>query len=121
MSFSAYGDVGLNRGPQFMYLFMNGGQLPESMWHCQINSDAFDNVVGFTISRILVSSLLDMVARMLPNMKCLQILHLDAGDTLELRIIKGHYISSITLNIELIGLGFDYICLLYTSPSPRDS
>ena len=38
----------------------------------------------------------------------LQILHLDAGDTLELRMTDGNYISHITLNIELTGLGFDY-------------
>ena len=37
----------------------------------------------------------------------LQILHLDAGDTVELRMIEGNYINTITLNIELIGLGFD--------------
>ena len=38
----------------------------------------------------------------------LQILHLDAGDTLELRMTDGNYIAHITLNIELTGLGFDY-------------
>ena len=38
----------------------------------------------------------------------LQILHLDAGDTLELRLTDSGYIAHITLNIELTGLGFDY-------------
>ena len=51
----------------------------------------------------------NMFARILPKTKSLQILHLDAGDTLELRMTEGTYINSITLNIELIGLGFDYI------------
>ena len=34
---------------------------------------------------------------------------MDAGDTLELRMTTGDYIHAITLNIELIGLGFDYL------------
>ena len=38
----------------------------------------------------------------------LQILHLDVGDTMELRMTDGNYIGEITLNIELTGLGFDY-------------
>ena len=33
---------------------------------------------------------------------------MDAGDTLELRLTSGTYIDSITFNIELIGLGFDF-------------
>ena len=37
----------------------------------------------------------------------LQILHMDTGDTLELRMTDGQYIMKISLNIELIGLGFD--------------
>ena len=39
----------------------------------------------------------------------LQILHMDAGDTLELRMTDGNAIRWITLNIKLIVLGFDYI------------
>ena len=39
----------------------------------------------------------------------LQILHLDAGDSLELRMTGGQYIKQITLNIVLTGLGFDYL------------
>ena len=38
-----------------------------------------------------------------------QIIHMDAGDTLELTMTSGEYISYITLNIELSGLGFDYL------------
>ena len=34
---------------------------------------------------------------------------MDAGDTMELRMTDGDYISDIVLNIELIGLGFDYL------------
>ena len=34
---------------------------------------------------------------------------MDEGDTLELRMTLGDRIKSITLNIELIGLGFDYL------------
>ena len=41
----------------------------------------------------------------MPNFS--QVLHLDAGDTVELRMTEGDYIHSFTLNIELTGLGFD--------------
>ena len=34
---------------------------------------------------------------------------MDVGDNLELRMTSGDYIKQITLNIELIGLGFDYL------------
>ena len=34
-------------------------------------------------------------------------IHLDAGDTLELRMTEGKFSCDITFNIELIGLGFD--------------
>ena len=52
-----------------------------------------------------------MFAKSMANVKSLflQILHMDAGDTLELRMTSGDYIKQITLNIELIGLGFDYL------------
>ena len=36
-----------------------------------------------------------------------QIIHLDAGDTLELRMAQGNLVQHITFNIELTGLGFD--------------
>ena len=58
-----------------------------------------------------MSNLLEMFVWKLPNVKStiLQILHMDAGDTLELRMETGDYISKITLNIELIGLVLDYV------------
>ena len=34
---------------------------------------------------------------------------MDDGDTLELRMTDADYIGHITFNIELIGLGFEYI------------
>ena len=34
---------------------------------------------------------------------------MDAGDTLELKMTLGEWIKYITLNIELSGLGFDYL------------
>ena len=39
----------------------------------------------------------------------LQILHMDAGGTLELRITRGSYIRDIMLNIELTGSGFNLV------------
>ena len=62
-----------------------------------------------TGSRILVSNILEMFPWKLPNVKLpfLQILHMDAGDILELRMTQGDYIIEITLNIVLSGLGFD--------------
>ena len=41
------------------------------------------------------------------NTQFLQILHMDAGDTLELRMTEGDLVGKITFNIELSGLGFD--------------
>ena len=38
-----------------------------------------------------------------------QILHMDAGETLELRMTEGDYFDAITFNIELTGLGFDLV------------
>jgi len=72
-----------------MYLSKNGLKLPESYWHLYAGSSLNDHisVIG---SRIVI-------------------LHMDAGDTLELRMTTGNYIFDITLNIELIGLGFDYL------------
>ena len=34
---------------------------------------------------------------------------MDEGETLELRMTNGDYIYGITLNIELLGLGYDYL------------
>ena len=76
-----------------------------------IDDQTLNTNIGFTSSRILVSSFLDMFALKLPNVKSLflQILHMDYGDTLELRMTQGDYIGYITFNIELTGLGFDYL------------
>ena len=41
-------------------------------------------------------------------------LHLDAGDTLELKLRIGNHIKDIALNIELTGLGFDYVVYMMT-------
>ena len=65
---------------------------------------------GVTGSRILVSILLKMYESC--HMNCnhhFQILHMDAGDNLELRMTSGDGVGYITLNIELTGLGFDYL------------
>ena len=93
-----------------MYLYVNGGQVPESQWHFGASEDAVNDNVGSTGSRIMVSNPLEMIAWKPLNVKSplLQILHMEAGDTMELRMTDGDYISDITLNIELIGLGFDY-------------
>ena len=112
VSFSAFSAVGPNYTDyQYLYLYKNGTELPESI--CEFwtgNGEGDLNAdVGGTHTRNLVSNLLEMFAWKLMS-KCkitfLQILHLDAGDTLELRMAEGS-IRSITLNIELIGLGFD--------------
>ena len=85
-----------------------GSELPESEWYLT-HAQAVDTYVGVTGSRILVSNLLEMFAWKMPNVKLNfpQILHLEDGDSLELRMTQGDYISQIILNIELIGLGFD--------------
>ena len=44
----------------------------------------------------------------------LQILHMDAGDTLELRMTSSDYIKQITLNIKLIGLGIFQVKIIKT-------
>ena len=107
VSFSAQAIVGPSFTSTNLFLYKNGSRLPESSWHLAIDAGALNNNVGVTGSRILVSNLLEM----LPNVKSpfLQILHMDEGDILELRVIDGDYIYAITLNIELIGLGFDYL------------
>merc|ERR1712212_44196 len=87
VSFSAHGVVEPDLPKPTLYLYMNGSELPESKWYLTHNG-AVDTYVGVTGSRVLI-------------------LHMDAGDTLELRMTEGNYISQITLNIELIGLGFD--------------
>merc|ERR1712037_537490 len=90
VSFSAYGKVGPDYGLQNdLYLYKNGLQLAESWWHNFADLSLNGNV-GTTCSRTVI-------------------LHMDAGDTLELRLVKGVFINLISLNIELTGLGFDLV------------
>merc|ERR1712210_26931 len=84
VSFSAHAVV-TSKGQQILYLYKNGAQLPESVWHFGTSTGIS---LGVTGSRMLI-------------------LHMDTGDTLELRMTDGEDISFITLNIELVGLGFD--------------
>merc|ERR1711971_339038 len=90
VSFSAYGGVGPSHSNPHLFLFKNGSQLPESEWYIATSNGGIYDDIGVTSSRILI-------------------LHMDAGDTLELRMTRGDYIHSISINIELTGLGFDYI------------
>merc|ERR1719400_1185512 len=90
VSYSAYARSGPGYTYQDIFMYKNGLQLPESFWHFGQNDGALRDNVGVTCSRILI-------------------LHLDAGDTLELRMTAGELISQVTLNIELTGLGFDYL------------
>merc|ERR1712233_192712 len=65
----------------FFHLFKNGLIVLES----EINfRGAISDDIGVSISRILI-------------------LHMDAGDKLDLRMTKGTYAHGVTLNIELIG------------------
>lgn len=89
VSFSAHGDVGSNYGPQYLFLYKNGIQLPESYWGLG-SASLTATYVGVTGSRIMI-------------------LHMNLGDTLELRLEDGDWINRITLNIELTGLGFDFL------------
>merc|ERR1719500_1915693 len=87
VSFTAYGQVGPHHIPQDLFLYKNGAKLSESRWFIATNH-ALNDQVGVTGSRILI-------------------LHMDAGDTLELRMTSGDYINQISLNIELTGLGLN--------------
>ena len=107
VSFSAYGRAISTSGYQELALYKNGTELPESRWQLARNSGALGQDLAMVGSRIVVSNFLDMFARKLSHVEILQILHMDAGDTLELRMTQGNYINYITLNIELIGFGFD--------------
>ena len=50
------------------------------------------------------------IAKCIKQSQFPQILHLDTGDTLELRKTgDAGYINKVTFNIELVGLGFDYL------------
>ena len=65
ISFSAYGRVGPNYGPQRLYLYKNSAKLSESTWVSYIIDGAVNNNIGFIGSRIMVSSPLTML-----NAKC---------------------------------------------------
>ena len=58
VSFSAYGVVGPGHSPQWMFLYRNGEQVPESVWVCW-KDGAVNFHTGFIGSRILVSSHFD--------------------------------------------------------------
>jgi len=89
VSFSAHATIRPGDLPATLFLYMNDTQLPESKWYLSHNF-AVDTWVGVTGSRIVI-------------------LHMEAGDILELRMTAGEDIKQITLNIELIGLGFDKV------------
>ena len=56
---------------------------------------------------------LESLALALRSVTFLEILQMDARDTLELRMVGGTFIKDITLNIELIGFsGFDHLVCL---------
>merc|ERR1712241_1242536 len=86
VSFSVYGAVGTIKGVRYgeidMFLFKNGRDIPDSWWTAYEESG--NATVGVTGSRIVI-------------------IHMDAGDTLELKMTHGDYIKWITLNIELSG------------------
>merc|ERR1712130_380507 len=89
VSFSVGGLVGPIWGAKtYLYLYKNGTQLPESFCYVWMGNGVLNADVGVTQSRSLI-------------------LHMDAGDTLELRMTEGKFIQKITFNIELSGLGFD--------------
>merc|ERR1712141_715654 len=75
VSFSSWMNTGAPYGYQRMYLYRNGVQLPESYW---FYGAAFDVYFGGTGARNVI-------------------LHMNAGDTLELRITEGDHIGRITL------------------------
>jgi len=93
VSFSGYGHVGPDYGAIIdLSLYKNGIYLPGSRWQMWGGFESWDSYgkIGAMGSRILI-------------------LHLDVGDTLELRMIEGGDIVDITFNIELTGLGFDLV------------
>jgi len=89
VSFSASGHMGPNWGTSVnLFLYKNDIELPESRCEFWTGNGALNADVGGTSSRILI-------------------IHLDAGDTLELRMREGKLVKRFTFNIELSGLGFD--------------
>ena len=115
VSFSAHADVGgSTASSQFLYLCKNGSRLDEAYWNLYSSSSLSRDMIGVCGSRIVVSARLNLLktfARKLldVNSPYIQILRMDAGDTLELRMTNGDWIYDITLNIELTGLGFDFL------------
>ena len=78
VSFSVSGITGFNYGAQTLHLYKNGKHLTESTWWFGTS----DNVeIEVTRSRILVGESLHESCLL----QFLQILHMDAGGTLELR------------------------------------
>ena len=78
VSFSVSGITGFNYGAQTLHLYKNGKHLTESTWWFGTS----DNVeIEVTRSRILVGKSLHESCLL----QFLQILHMDAGGTLELR------------------------------------
>ena len=94
----SYAHVGPINRFQDMFLYKKGTKLSESEWY-------FGGASGAVNDKFSHSGELPF-GHVCINVRFLQILHLDVGDTLELRM-KGAYISRIILNIELIG--FDYL------------
>merc|ERR1712130_244905 len=81
VSFSAYCQIGTNLD---LYLYKNGSELAERKAVLGQRPNALNANIWVTVSRILI-------------------LHMDVGDTLELRMARGDWVQGITLNIELIG------------------
>merc|ERR1712083_686391 len=73
VSFSAIGIIGPNRGNIDMYLYKNGLEIPESAWYFSEDSGALNSDVRVGGSRSVI-------------------IHMDAGDTLELKMTSGEYI-----------------------------
>merc|ERR1719278_2390358 len=91
VSFSAFGEIDVNQGPnQYLYFYKNGSQLDETFWRVYMYGASRGTYIGTTGSRIVI-------------------LHLDVGDTVELRMTEGYYVHSVSLNIELTALGFDFL------------
>ena len=55
VSFSAYCNVGPSNAYQYLYLYKNGIELPESEWMFYARYEALNQAIGVTGSRILVS------------------------------------------------------------------
>merc|ERR1712233_139217 len=85
VSFSVFGFHGPNYHGIVLYLYKNGTKVLESLCEFSMRNGVLNADVGGTQSRILI-------------------LHMEAGDTLELRIHEGKHIGAITFNIELVAM-----------------